>query len=166
MRIVTELAGRQLTTRQIAAVLPDIPQATLYRQIGGLLEGGILEVVAEQPVNGSVERTYAVKADGARLAQEDLSGLTPEQHIAYFTVFANTLIADFARYIRGADAAQVLADGLGYNRATIHLTEAQAIDLRERVQQMVMEIISQPPAPGARRFVLSSVFIPAGDDTP
>lgn len=163
IRIVTEVAGRQITTRQLAAALPDIPQATLYRQVGALLEGGILEVVAEQRINGAVERTYAVKADGARLSNADVRGLTPEQHLAYFTVFANTLIADFAAYIRGADTEHLLEDGLSYNRATVDLTEAQAIEIKERVRELVLSYVSQPPAEGAKRFVLGSVIIPQGE---
>jgi DNA-binding transcriptional ArsR family regulator len=163
MRIVTEVVGRQLTTRQIAAALPDIPQATLYRQVGTLLEGGILEVVAEQRINGAVERSYAVKAESGQLSPDDLRGLTPEQHLEYFSVFANALIADFAAYIRQADTSRVLEDGLSYSRATVYLTEAQAIEIKERVRELVLSYISQPPAEGAERFVLGSVFIPQGE---
>jgi hypothetical protein len=68
MRLVTELAGRQMTPGQLAAALPDVPQATLYRQINRLLEGGVFEVVAEQVVNGATERTYAVVGGGDRLS--------------------------------------------------------------------------------------------------
>lgn len=163
MRIVTEIAGRQITTRQLAAALTDIPQATLYRQVAALLEGGILEVVAEQRINGAVERTFAVKADGGRLSPEDVRGLTPEQHIAYFSVFANALVADFAAYMREADTGRVLEDGLSYSRATVYLTEAQAIEIKERVRELVLSYVSQPPAVGAKRFVLGSVIIPQGE---
>ena len=37
--------GRRLTARQIAAAQPEIPQATLYRHLHQLVEGGVLVVV-------------------------------------------------------------------------------------------------------------------------
>src|SRR5687767_2199950 len=41
LRIIMALAGEQLTPQQIAAVLADVPPATLYRQINRLAEGGV-----------------------------------------------------------------------------------------------------------------------------
>ena len=52
LRIMGELGGRQMTSRQLAIALPDMAQASLYRHIKALLDGGILEVVSEQAVNG------------------------------------------------------------------------------------------------------------------
>ena len=42
LRIVLATAGRQVTAQQLAGELPDIPQATLYRNINMLTNGGIL----------------------------------------------------------------------------------------------------------------------------
>ena len=41
MGIIMAIAGRQMTTQQLAAVLGDVPQATLYRHINRLSEGGV-----------------------------------------------------------------------------------------------------------------------------
>src|SRR5258708_37343099 len=49
LRIILVFArGRRLTPQQVAAVLPDVPQATLYRQIERLYRGGALAVAAER----------------------------------------------------------------------------------------------------------------------
>jgi DNA-binding transcriptional ArsR family regulator len=60
MRIIMALAGERWTARQIAAALPDVAQATLYRHINALAEGGILRIVEERPVRGMVEKVYAL----------------------------------------------------------------------------------------------------------
>lgn len=52
LRIVTAAAGRELTAADLAAALPDVPQATLYRHLKRLVDGGMLAVVAENPVRG------------------------------------------------------------------------------------------------------------------
>ncbi len=42
-------AGRRLTAQQLAALVPDIPHASLYRHLHLLTHAGILAVVAERP---------------------------------------------------------------------------------------------------------------------
>ncbi len=57
-RILTTVYSRKiLTTKELANILSDIPQATLYRYVRLLIEVGALEVVKEEKKRGGVERT-------------------------------------------------------------------------------------------------------------
>lgn len=57
-RILTTVYSRKiLTTKELANILSDIPQATLYRYVRLLIEVGALEVVKEEQKRGGVERT-------------------------------------------------------------------------------------------------------------
>lgn len=160
MRLVTELAGRQMTPGQLAAALPDVPQATLYRQINRLLEGGVFEVVAEQVVNGATERTYAVVGGGDRLSLDERQAITPDQHVRYFSTFAAVLIDTFTRYVQQADPAKLAEDGLSYNRAVIYLSDAERESFQTQIIQLVGQVMANQPTPERKRYTLASVTIP------
>ena len=48
------------TAKQLADIYNDIPQATLYRYLKKMLSDGIIQVVEETPVRGTVEKTYSL----------------------------------------------------------------------------------------------------------
>lgn len=61
LRLVQRLALLgTATVQELAAALPDIPRASLYRHLRTLTELGYLTVVEETRVRGTVERTYAL----------------------------------------------------------------------------------------------------------
>ena len=93
------LQGQQLTAGQLAAALPDVAQASLYRHIKALSTGGVFVVVAENPIRGPVEKVYEIAAEAARLQPADVAGLDNEGHLRYFTVFISSLLTDFSRYL-------------------------------------------------------------------
>src|SRR5690242_1673068 len=72
MRLLVALARRQLTTRQLSARLPDVAQATLYHHLGLLTRAGLLRVVSQRPVRGTLEKRYALVDDTALLSPADL----------------------------------------------------------------------------------------------
>ena len=76
-----------LTARQLADALPDVPPATLYRHLGRLVEAGLLTVIEERPVRGATEKVYALP-DGDPLQvlphREDASA---EEHFRAFLGF-------------------------------------------------------------------------------
>ncbi|HEY2693839.1 MAG TPA: helix-turn-helix domain-containing protein, partial [Pseudonocardiaceae bacterium] len=55
LRIVKAFLGdRVLTTAQLAAELDDVPPGSVYRHVGLLTKAGVLHVVAERRVRGTV----------------------------------------------------------------------------------------------------------------
>lgn len=164
LRIMSELGGRQMTPRELAATLPDIPQATLYRHIKTLLEGRVLEVVSEQEVNGSVERTYALVQGAGRLTEDELQHLSPEEHFRYFSIFAVKLMDDFSAYLRDANAEQVGKDGMSYSTAVIYLNAEERAAFQQQVVALIGSVMSLQPAPDRQRYSLSSIVIPDGKD--
>jgi hypothetical protein len=160
LRLMTELAGRQMTSQQLAQALPDVPQASLYRHIKKLLEGGAFEIVSEQVVNGATERTFAVAAGQERLSLAEAQAMTTAEHIQAFNTFAASLIEAFSRYMVGADPAQFAEDGVSYNRAVIYLDAAERAEFQEAVMALVGGVMANQPQPGRKRYTLASVVIP------
>lgn len=122
MRIVQALLGsRELTTAQLQTELPDVPAATLYRQVAALLKGGALEVTDERRVRGTFERTYRVRPENTHVGPEDAAAMTPEEHSAAFLAFMTARLSDFERYL-AAGEPDLERDRVGYRMAALHLS--------------------------------------------
>src|SRR5689334_263466 len=99
MRIIQGLVAQELTPLQLAETLTDVPQATLYRHLNKLVEAGIVKVVSERPVRGTVEKVYTVVRGAATLSTTDLLKTSREDHMSYFTAFVATLLHNFSNYL-------------------------------------------------------------------
>ncbi len=158
MRLVTELSERQLTTRELAAALPDIPQATLYRQIKRLLDGGVFYVVEENVVNGAVERTYALVVERVQLTHEDVAGLSSEQHVEMFSMFAASLIHTFTRSMeKNADRD---VKNVQYARTNVYLSDVERKAFEEKLSDLITDLMANQPNAERKRYALASVFLP------
>ena len=63
-KLLLEIYTRQkMTTKELSAALPDIPQATLYRHLNRMLTDGLIEVVEENKIRGVTEKVYGIAFD-------------------------------------------------------------------------------------------------------
>jgi len=161
LRIVqTFLGDRQLTTGQLLAEIDGIPPATLYRQVATLARAGVLVVVGERQVRGTVERTYALSVQDAQLNAEDLRSMTPEDHRRAFMAFLAGLLADIDRYIDAGDV-DFEQDVAGYRTVGLWLTRDELIEMVGEIGAAVQARAGFGPARGRTRRMLSTVLIPA-----
>lgn len=160
MRIVQSVAGRRRTAAEIAEDLGDVPQATLYRQIGALSDAGVLAVSETRAVRGATERIYVLAEGMGRVTPEEVAAAGPDDHLRWFTVFAAGLIGDFARYLdRGAP--DPVADGVGYRQVPLYLSDVELAELAGRLSAAIAPVLANGPGEGRRRRMLSTVLIPA-----
>lgn len=164
LRIVTALTGQPLTTAAIQALLPDIPQASLYRQIKLLLDGEMLEVYAENKVNGAIERSYRLRDGQGRLTAEDVQGMSREEHLQFYNIFVASLLEAAGSYLETADLSRIFEDGFSYNRVTIHLSPEEKEGFRQEIGELLMRYISKPPSPERQSYTLASTVIPQQKD--
>jgi hypothetical protein len=160
MRIVQTIAGRRMTSGELAAELPDVPTATLYRHIATLAGAGVLAVAEERPVRGTTERVYVLAEGAATLGPEDLASATPEDHLRYFTMFVAGLLGDFGRYVATGEP-DLVADGVGYRQVPLELTDQELAELGGRLAAAITPVLGNRPGPGRRRRILTTVLIPA-----
>ena len=155
LRIILAFArGRRLTPQQVATVLPDVPQATLYRQIERLYRGGALA--------GAVERTYVLAEGGASLSPEDLARASRDDHLGYFTAFAAGLISQFERYLERSEI-DLAKDGVGYRQAVMNLTDEELVEMAGALNTAVGRFLAYEPKPGRKRRILATVLFPLDD---
>jgi DNA-binding transcriptional ArsR family regulator len=163
LRIILAFArGRSLTPQQVAAALPDVPQATLYRQIERLYRGGALAVAAERRVRGAVERTYVLAEGGISLSPEDLAKSSRDDHLGYFTAFAAGLIAQFEQYLERSEM-DLLKDGVGYRQVVLNLTDEEIMEMAGALNAAVGPFLAYESKPGRKRRLLATVLMPLDD---
>lgn len=164
LRIIQAFLGdRQLTTGELLREIEGVPPATLYRQIATLAKAGVLVVVAERPVRGTVERTYALSLPDAQVGPDDLRRMTPEDHRRAFMAFLAGLLGDADRYIdRGP--VDLERDGAGYRTVGLWLTSDELAEMVAEIGVVVQSRMVNRPAPGRTRRMLSTVLIPVTGD--
>jgi hypothetical protein len=165
LRIVEAFLGdRALTTAQLRAELPDVPPASLYRQVARLVAAGVLAVVAQRRVRGALERTYVLRTSAASVSLDELATFGAEEHRRMFMTFVAGLLADFDRYLARGDV-DLLRDGVSYRLAGLWLDDAEFAQLLRELATVLQPRLASPPAPGRRRRILASVLLP-GEPTP
>ncbi|SRR5260370_333174 len=165
LRIILAFArGRRLTPQQVATVLVDVPQATLYRQIERLFQGGVLAIAAEKRVRGAVERTYVLAEGGASLSPEDLAQASRDDQLGYFTAFAAGLIAQFEQYLQRAKI-DFLKDGVGYRQLVLHLSDKEVIEMAAAMYGAIGPFLAYGSRPGRKRRTLATVVMPLDDSS-
>jgi DNA-binding transcriptional ArsR family regulator len=160
LRIVQSfLGGRELTTAQLAAELADVPARGLYRHMTLLTAAGVLTVLSERQVRGTVERTYALRLEATGIAGADLAEMSPEEHLQAFAAFVAGLLADYERYLSG-DEPNLERDGVGYSVNAVWLTDEEFSEFTRDVVAIVQPRMALPPGPGRTRRLIASVFMP------
>lgn len=160
LRIVKAFLGdRTLTTAQIAAELPDVPIATLYRQVAILAKAGVLHVVAEQRVRGAAEKTYAMRLLAAQMQPDEVEAMTLDEHARAFMAYIAGLLGDFDRYLEHSPAPG--HDGAAYRVSAMWLTDQEHDELVHDLTRMLQARLTNVPTKGRRRRVMYNVLLPA-----
>jgi DNA-binding transcriptional ArsR family regulator len=160
LRIVYALSGgRVRTTADLCASLPDVPKTTVYRHVGLLAEGGVLEVAGEQRVRGAVERHYRLRRDAAVIDAEAGASMSLEDHRHGFAAAMAALHAEFNAYLDrpGADPS---ADLVGYRQGIMWLSEDEITEMADEVGAVFAARAGNQAAPGRRPRLVSLIQFP------
>ncbi len=165
LRIVQAFLGdRALTTSALKVELADVPPASLYRQVARLVDAGVLQVVAERRVRGTVERTYVLRLSAARMGPDELAKMSADDHRQAFMAFVAGLLGDADRYLARGDIDPV-RDGASYRLGALWLDDAEYAEMLRELARVLQPLAANPPAPGRKRRILATVLLP-GEDAP
>jgi hypothetical protein len=163
LRIVQACLGRPIVTvGDLRDELADVPTASLYRHVKVLVDHRVLDVVGEQPVRGTVERSYALRLDAASVAPADIASLSGDDHRHAFMAFLAALLADFGRYVDAGDV-DYARDGVGYRQVALWLRADELVDAVNGINAVLLPYLANGPGEGRRRRVLSTVLVPSPD---
>jgi DNA-binding transcriptional ArsR family regulator len=166
MRVLMALAGSPgMTPLQIVEQLSDVPQATLYRHINRLVKAGLLQVVDERPVRGTLEKVYALnRSSQAHLGSDDIAHLTKEDHLHYFTAFMISLLDHYSRYLSHCQTIDLAADGVGYTQVPVFMTDEELPRFSKAINQVLLPYLqpSDEKSNGLHRKkrILATIMMP------
>ena len=163
LRIVHAMSGdRTMTTADLCGRLPDVSKATMYRQVGLLADGGVLEVDGEQRVHGAVERRYRLHRSRAAVTPEMAAAASRDDHRRAFAVAMAALLAEFNGYL-DRDGADPAADAVGYRQHALWLTPAERDEMIGGLRAAIVPHLANQPAPQRGQYLLSPVLFPIGE---
>jgi hypothetical protein len=164
LRIIGAFLGdRKLTTADLQAELPDVPPTSLYRHLGHLIEAGVLDVVSERRVRGTVERTYVLPA-APPVSPDDLASWTPDDHRRAFYGYTAALLTDFDRYL-DQEHIDLRRDGAGYRMAGMWMTDEELNELIRDFLRLLQPYMANPATPDRTRRILRTIVLPAPDSS-
>jgi hypothetical protein len=131
----------------------------MYRHVAVLVDAGVLEVVDEKRVRGTVERSYRVRPEQALIDPAARAAMSREDHRRAFTAFSASLLADFDHYL-GHDGADPTSDGVVYQQAPLWLTNEESTALVEEIRAAVTARIGNDRGGDRTRRFISLVVVP------
>lgn len=159
IRIVMALTGNQLTPAQIGATIDDVPLTSLYRHINALTEGGILRIVDERPIRGTVEKLYALVDGAARVRPDEMPALSADEHMRYFMLFLTSLLQDFSRYLGQRDPSGPSPDS-AYTKIALTLSPEEYHALTEQMRDLASRHVGTENNGTRKRYTFGFISIP------
>jgi DNA-binding transcriptional ArsR family regulator len=159
LRIIMATAGRQVTAQQLANELPDIPQATLYRNINTLAAAGILSVVKERRVRNTLEKIYALPDQNLLFTVEDLNNAQSEDYIRLFTQYLGLLLGYYVRYIQQGDI-DFARDNVIFHSFPVYLSQAEMQEVAIVINAALRPHLKNQPSPERQRSILGFLSLP------
>ena len=159
MRMIIAFNNRKLTPKQLVAELQDVAPATLYHHLTLLTDAGIIQIVEERLVRGTLhEKVYTLSDASTVLSLDQIAGASKDELLQYFLVFVSKLIGDHARYLdlkeSGYDA------DAGYQQFPLYLSDEEFVQFVQEFNAALLPWLKKEPTPGRRRRLLTTILIP------
>lgn len=167
VRIVQVLrGGRHLTPRQLAGALPDVPQASLYRHLNALADGGAVRVVHEHRVRNMTERVYALAEHELTVTDEQVRDLDHEDMAGMFAGFGALVIGELRRYLEHDDSGtlDLAADGVSLWQQVAYLDSEALHRISAELYTNLGHSQDHADEPDRRRRYVYFASVPAVDE--
>lgn len=163
-RLLLAIKGRTLTTQQIAALLPDIPRASLYRHIRELADAEVLIVVEEMRIRGTLEKTYAVRPEATVLTPEDMANTSNEEYLRLITSFLGAMKDVYQTYL--AEPQDGKPREMFARAVSLYLTTEESQALKQELLELLQRLEANKPTPERRRRLFCLLGVPDQPDPP
>jgi DNA-binding transcriptional ArsR family regulator len=151
--------GDPFTITQLRQRLPDVPKATMYRQIALLVDNGLIEIEGEERKGGAVERRYRLHPARTIIDADAAAAMTNEDHRQGFAASVATLLAEFDSYL-GDDGANPTADMVSYRQAPVWLSVDEKRALYDDLIAALRPYLTNRPSRHRRRHLLATILFP------
>lgn len=161
LRILQAVAGRTVTTSELAELIDDVAAATVYRHVSTLLTAGALKVVSQRRVRGAVERTLSLDDERAHGDESEAARLSDDQHRQAFTVFLAHLASEFDRFIKSSHENTMSL--FGYGQSVLYVSQGDIQLIQEKLHTVLAPYF-EPRGDDEHRVSLATLLIPETED--
>ncbi|CAM2975121.1 helix-turn-helix domain-containing protein [Paenibacillus sediminis] len=160
MRIIQSLVtGRKLSRQQLSELLPDIPQATMYRHLNILEKAGVIVVDHTVKQRGATEKVYTMDQSGASISEEELRQMSSEEHMGLFLQFLSLLSAEYSRYLEQPQF-DLFKDGVSFRQVELYLSDEEFKETLLEIRTALQKRAANGPASNRRKRTFSTIVIP------
>lgn len=160
-RLLLEIHSRgKATAKQLADMYHDIPQATLYRHLKKMWSDGILQVVEETQVRGTIERTYALAFDISDNMETMLEKNSGELYMQYFMQYIFGFAKQFQEYCQSPDI-HIKEDMTGFSLSPLYLSDEELTSLIAGISQIINTVKDNKPGPDRKLRTIGVIVSPA-----
>ena len=138
------------TVKEIRKALPDVPSASLYRHMKILTEHGILTVIGENRIRGTVESIYQLNKSALEI--EDANGSAVQSALL-------GICASFAKYFSG-DSPDPKKDMLLMTTCTLTLNDTEFMDFLTEINQVALKYMDIPIKDGSKTRQIALISAP------
>jgi len=134
----------QITAKELAQIVSQLPQATLYRYLNKMVRDGLIKVVAENQIRNVKEKVYGMaidfEAENKKII-EDTSGAT---YLALFQIFTNGLHEDFKKHISEGNSGIKRKFAYAFGALPITVTDEEALELHKKIEELLQPYHDNP----------------------
>jgi hypothetical protein len=159
MRVVMALSAEDLTTRQISELIPDVPQASLYRAVAQLHDAQVIEIAKEVPRGGALERTYRMCPTNGLITLKEFTSGTPEEFLATVQAFSDTIVTTTARHLAHAEDTW-RDDEYGMRYEALWLSREDRAELGEDLRALLRKYTERERTEASELWAMMVAVIP------
>ena len=138
------------TVKEIRTALPDVPSASLYRHMKILTNSGLLSVVGENRIRGTVKSVFKLNKSAPEI--DDADGIAVQTALL-------GICASFAKYFSGGHA-DPKKDMLLMTTCTLTLTDEEFMNFLAEVNQVAVKYMDTPVNEGSKTRQITLISAP------
>ena len=152
------LKSGEATAKLLAENCMDIPQTTLYRNLKRMTEDGVLKVVSETQIRGTVEKTYAATFD-LNDANAMIGENSGKMYMQMFLQYILTFAKQFQTYCE-APGIDIKNDKSGFSLSYVYLTDEELENTVAAISKILTPLQNNNPAPDRKLRTIGVIISP------
>jgi len=162
-KILMEIyANKQMTAKQLSERFPDIPVATLYRNLKKMCDSAVLQVVETRPRRGTVEKVYAATASFELDTEAMIVTNNGQAYAGLFTQYALGIMNEFRAYASREDI-DILRDGSGFTVNPVYATLEELTEALTKIRKILTPLVNNPPDENRKLHNICIITTPPTD---
>jgi len=133
MRIVIALNDEPMTARQLAREMQDVPLATVYRHVNVLAAAGVIRIVDEHRVHGTLERRFALVAGASYVRPNEV---TPNEIVGLVGALTSAVQSNFQQYACNASFPPQEGE-IAAMASSLYLTDEEYESVRNSIRELI-----------------------------